>query len=254
MDTQENIIAQFECIVCKEPATPPIRERMSSHLICNECFAKVSKSRKENCPFCRGPLRQQRNLAMEKIAMFVKFPCQFNINDCPQTLMLNEKADHEKHCLYKPFHCPLPGSCKWFDGSDMIHNHINNAHNSVMMISNESAIVILKSTDINTRKNAWVIVQSCFNQKFLIILEVKYNKFYVFAQMLTRLVDHKSYFYKVTLSANMNEISWVSTMRSIDQKRKDIINNHECFAIDIYQLDLFYTNNNLAVVLNLSSK
>lgn len=39
-----------------------------------------------------------RNLAMEKVASTVFFPCKYSQNGCKQLLMHTEKADHEELC------------------------------------------------------------------------------------------------------------------------------------------------------------
>lgn len=62
----------FECPVCFDYVLPPILQCQAGHLVCNPCRQKLSC-----CPTCRGSLTPSiRNLAMEKVASAVLFPCK----------------------------------------------------------------------------------------------------------------------------------------------------------------------------------
>lgn len=66
------LTALFECPVCFDYVLPPILQCQAGHLVCNTCRQKLSC-----CPTCRGPLTPSiRNLAMEKVASTLPFPCK----------------------------------------------------------------------------------------------------------------------------------------------------------------------------------
>ncbi|KAK1882257.1 E3 ubiquitin-protein ligase Siah2 [Dissostichus eleginoides] len=66
------LTALFECPVCFDYVLPPILQCQAGHLVCNACRQKLSC-----CPTCRGPLSPSiRNLAMEKVASTLPFPCK----------------------------------------------------------------------------------------------------------------------------------------------------------------------------------
>lgn len=66
------LTALFECPVCFDYVLPPILQCQAGHLVCNPCRQKLSC-----CPTCRGPLSPSiRNLAMEKVASALPFPCK----------------------------------------------------------------------------------------------------------------------------------------------------------------------------------
>ncbi|XP_059913451.1 E3 ubiquitin-protein ligase Siah2 isoform X4 [Gadus macrocephalus] len=66
------LTALFECPVCFDYVLPPILQCQAGHLVCNQCRQKLSC-----CPTCRGPLTPSiRNLAMEKVASNLPFPCK----------------------------------------------------------------------------------------------------------------------------------------------------------------------------------
>lgn len=105
----DELAALFECPVCFEVVLPPIMQCQVGHLVCASCRPKLSC-----CPTCRGTLGNIRNLAMEKVANNLMFPCKHKSTGCRMTLGLNEKAEHEEVCEYRPYSCPCPGaSCSW---------------------------------------------------------------------------------------------------------------------------------------------
>ncbi len=107
---------------------PPIYQCHAGHLVCTSCRPKLNC-----CPTCRGALgmfcKQKhlkcssnhsfilflimsgniRNLAMEKVASTVVFPCKYSANGCPALLLHTEKIDHEDACENRPYFCPCPG-------------------------------------------------------------------------------------------------------------------------------------------------
>ncbi|TRY57122.1 hypothetical protein DNTS_023998 [Danionella cerebrum] len=69
------LTALFECPVCFDYVLPPILQCQAGHLVCNQCRQKLSC-----CPTCRGPLTPSiRNLAMEKVASTLPFPCKMSL-------------------------------------------------------------------------------------------------------------------------------------------------------------------------------
>lgn len=51
---------------------------------------------------------------MEKVANNLMFPCKHKSTGCRMSLGLNEKAEHEEICEFRPYSCPCPGaSCSW---------------------------------------------------------------------------------------------------------------------------------------------
>ncbi|KAI4793247.1 hypothetical protein KUCAC02_032850 [Chaenocephalus aceratus] len=74
------LTALFECPVCFDYVLPPILQCQAGHLVCNACRQKLSC-----CPTCRGPLSPSiRNLAMEKVASTLPFPCKHR-GLCPRS-------------------------------------------------------------------------------------------------------------------------------------------------------------------------
>ena len=72
-----DLASLFECPVCFDYALPPILQCQSGHIVCSACRPKL-----QCCPTCRGPLGNIRNLAMEKVASTVMFPCKYASSGC----------------------------------------------------------------------------------------------------------------------------------------------------------------------------
>lgn len=73
-----------------------------------------------------------RNLAMEKVANTVFFPCKYSGNGCGNMLQHTEKVDHEDACEFRPYICPCPGaSCKWQGSLEQVMPHLMMQHKSI---------------------------------------------------------------------------------------------------------------------------
>ena len=136
--SQTDLAVLFECPVCFDYVLPPIYQCDSGHLICSNCRPKLNNS----CPSCRGPLGSVRNLAMEKVAETVKFPCKYASSGCTLRLLHNEKRTHEEVCEHRPYMCPCPGtSCKWQGPLDSVLEDLLTSHNG--------EDIVFLATDIN---------------------------------------------------------------------------------------------------------
>ena len=83
-----DLASLFECPVCFDYVLPPILQCHAGHLVCSNCRPKLTC-----CPTCRGQLGANiRNLAMEKVASTVLFPCKYSSGGCVITLLHTEKV------------------------------------------------------------------------------------------------------------------------------------------------------------------
>ncbi|ELR49756.1 E3 ubiquitin-protein ligase SIAH2, partial [Bos mutus] len=87
----------FECPVCFDYVLPPILQCQAGHLVCNQCRQKLSC-----CPTCRGALTPSiRNLAMEKVASAVLFPCKQSSSELLMLLLAPKwkESEFSNDCL-----------------------------------------------------------------------------------------------------------------------------------------------------------
>ena len=83
-----DLASLFECPVCFDYVLPPILQCHAGHLVCSNCRPKLTC-----CPTCRGQLGGNiRNLAMEKVASTVMFPCKYSSGGCAVSLLHTEKV------------------------------------------------------------------------------------------------------------------------------------------------------------------
>ena len=129
LPTQVNtdLASLFECPVCFEFVLPPILQCQSEHFACGSCRLKLFC-----CLTCRAALRNIRNLAVEKIASTVTFPCKYSSTGCTAHLLLADMDDHEKVCDFRPHECPLQESfCKWHGSLEQVMPHFRSDHKHV---------------------------------------------------------------------------------------------------------------------------
>jgi len=88
--TNQELAQLFECPVCYDYVLPPIMQCATGHLVCGTCRPKL-----QGCPTCRGQPQWIRNLAMEKVAATVYFPCKYTPNGCSNALLHQDKVEHE---------------------------------------------------------------------------------------------------------------------------------------------------------------
>lgn len=80
-----------------------------------------------------------RNLAMEKVASTVMFPCKYSTSGCEYLLQYTEKADHEEICQRRLYSCPCPGpSCNWQGSLEQVLNHLMMSHKSITTLHGKS--------------------------------------------------------------------------------------------------------------------
>ena len=85
-----DLASLFECPVCFDYVLPPILQCHAGHLVCSNCRPKLTC-----CPTCRGQLGGNiRNLALEKVASTVMFPCKYSSGGCIISLLHTEKVRH----------------------------------------------------------------------------------------------------------------------------------------------------------------
>ncbi|XP_065191360.1 E3 ubiquitin-protein ligase Siah1-like [Sycon ciliatum] len=252
-----DLASHFECPVCFDYVLPPIIQCNSGHLVCSQCRAKLTC-----CPSCRGPLGSIRNLAMERVAEDVLFPCKFRTNGCPQAFRFNKKKEHEDLCEFRPYMCPCPGAqCKWQGNLDGVLQHLFQAHKTITTLQGED--IVFLATDVNLRGAVdWVMMQGCYNCNFLLALEKQEKTapdhpdlppvamFYAVVQIIGTRQQAEHFVYKLELSnsASSRRLLWESVPRSIQDGLASAITQHDCLTFDAGTAALFADNGgNLAI-------
>ncbi|XP_044288894.1 E3 ubiquitin-protein ligase SIAH2 [Varanus komodoensis] len=244
----------FECPVCFDYVLPPILQCQAGHLVCNQCRQKLSC-----CPTCRGSLTPSiRNLAMEKVASAVLFPCKYATTGCSLTLHHTEKPDHEDVCEYRPYSCPCPGaSCKWQGSLEAVMSHLMHAHKSITTLQGED--IVFLATDINLPGAVdWVMMQSCFGHHFMLVLEKQekyegHQQFFAIVLLIGTRKQAENFAYRLELNGNRRRLTWEATPRSIHDGVAAAIMNSDCLVFDTAIAHLFADNGNLGINVTIST-
>ncbi|KAI6202101.1 E3 ubiquitin-protein ligase [Aphelenchoides besseyi] len=247
--SNSELLAAFECPVCMEYMLPPYLQCQSGHLLCGNCRPKVHV-----CPACRGPVPNIRNLAMDKIASTLMFPCKYT--GCLEVFSHLTKADHEEHCDFRPYSCPCPGaSCKWQGSLNDVMPHLFKQHKTITTLQGED--IVFLATDIKLPGAVdWVMMQSCFNNYFMLVLEKQdkpdpsgqsSQQFYAVVQLIGTRNEAENFIYKLELSNGRRRLCWEATPRSIHEGVNVAISQSDCLAFDAKSALLFAENGNLGI-------
>lgn len=247
-----DLASLFECPVCFDYVLPPILQCHSGHLVCSSCRSKLTC-----CPTCRGALGNIRNLAMEKVASNVKFPCKHSSYGCTATLIYTEKGDHEETCELRPYLCPCPGaSCKWQGALELVMPHLMMSHKSITTLQGED--IVFLATDINLPGAVdWVMMQSCFGHHFMLVLEKQekydgHQQFFAIVQLIGSRKEAENFAYRLELNGHRRRLTWEAMPRSIHEGVASAILNSDCLVFDTSIAQLFSDNGNLGINVTIS--
>lgn len=247
-----DLASLFECPVCFDYVLPPILQCQSGHLVCSSCRPKLTC-----CPTCRGPLGNIRNLAMEKVASTVLFPCKYSTSGCSMSLLHPQKADHEELCEHRPYSCPCPGaSCKWQGALEQVMPHLMMAHKSITTLQGED--IVFLATDINLPGAVdWVMMQSCFGHHFMLVLEKQekfdgHTQFFAIVQLIGSRKQAEHFAYRLELNGHRRRLTWEAMPRSIHEGVSTSILNSDCLVFDTSIAQLFADTGNLGINVTIS--
>lgn len=122
----QSLLSILLCPVCWEHIIPPIHQCVRGHLICLVCKIRLGL-----CPTCRSSFAAARNLAMEKVAYKILYPCKNDQAGCKESLKLMDKANHESNCLHRIYSCILH-NCSWNGKHDLFLHHMTHAHSDIV--------------------------------------------------------------------------------------------------------------------------
>ncbi|PSN42263.1 hypothetical protein C0J52_20427 [Blattella germanica] len=126
-DLSQGLLGELECPVCMEYMLPPITFCLNGHNICQNCKPQLS-----NCPTCRQPFVNIRNVALEKLARQMKYPCTFRKYGCKEKFSPGQIASHHASCRFSPQVCPLEKlrkvKCDWTGSVGEIKKHLKDEH------------------------------------------------------------------------------------------------------------------------------
>lgn len=96
------LLKTLKCLVCLEYCCKPIYQCKNGHSICNQCKPKF-----QNCVLCKAAIQSSRNITLEEIAKWMRYPCKYHKTGCSISLKFHEIKHHEKSCDYGSIECPV---------------------------------------------------------------------------------------------------------------------------------------------------
>ncbi|XP_003797551.1 E3 ubiquitin-protein ligase Siah1-like [Otolemur garnettii] len=243
----------FECPVCFDYVLPPILQCQRGHLVCISCRQKLT-----SCPTCRGPLGSIRNLAMEKVADSLSFPCKYAPSGCRITLPPAGKADHEEVCDFRPYSCPCPGVlCPWEGSVDAVMPHLMDQHGSLTALEGETAIFLAMNINNEHGTFYWVMMQSCFDLHFMVVLQKQENhhgeeRFCAIVQLLGTPQQAQNFTYQLEVKGDRRRLTWRATPRSIREGIETAMMSNDCLVFDTNTAQLFAENNELSITVTIA--
>ena len=233
-----DIKSLFECPICFDYAVPPIYQCQNGHLVCQSCSGKIT-----SCPTCRVSITEPsiRNLQLDRLANTFQFPCKFNSNGCRWKSYWFKKREHEENCDYISYSCPCPGStCKWTGLLPQVMPHLTENHKSITTLNGED--IVFLATDINLKGAVdWVMIQSCFNHYFLLVLEKQESKsgqqqFFAIVQLIGSPKEAEKFRYRLELNSCTSDrtrrLQWEASPRSILDEIQLAMANYDCLVFD----------------------
>lgn len=112
-----DLLLELECPVCSNYMTPPIRQCTTGHSICESCRKRLLQ-----CAICKGQFAESRNIALESLAVKMKYPCVNRPSGCLTILSYNERENHEVKCTYQGFQCAME-KCLWVGPLENLKSH-----------------------------------------------------------------------------------------------------------------------------------
>lgn len=230
-----------------------------------------------SCPTCRIPYTHNiRNLPLEKLASSVFFPCKHQ--GCSSVFLYKDKTIHEDtNCPFRPFPCPCPGlntnlaakgtlingtinsigsSCKWIGPLDQVMTHLMQQHKSITTLEGED--IVFLATDINLSGAVdWVMIQSCYNHHFMLVLEKAekfqhHQQFFAIVVLIGSEKQAEKFMYRLELSGSKRRLLWETTPRSINEGISNAINSSDCLIFDASVAQLFSEGGNLGINVTIS--
>lgn len=131
----ESMKMALECPVCLSlPESTPIYQCENGHIICKSCHQFL-----EDCPQCRRPLGNNRNLLAESFLEAFCVQCPFTEQGCEVKILPDNVEDHKKNCVYRQVLCPVNGCVQDVSVCKVVI-HLREAHDKNRNISGKFSL------------------------------------------------------------------------------------------------------------------
>lgn len=238
-DLSQGLMSELQCPVCIEYMLPPIELCENGHNICSRCKPKLME-----CPTCRKPLLNVRNLALENLTRKVKYPCTNRKFGCKETHSVDFIIDHQSTCVYAPFTCPFSklGKCSWADILRNLKKHLQECHSEDVKEQNGGAYLIIYP-DSYELKGCKIIF--AHNEIFYIHIQKRANTYFIVVTYVGKPEKASKYGYNISFkkSKSVESITVCHASRSDTEDLDKIIESGNCLNLPYDLLKRYVTYN-----------
>lgn len=236
-DLSQGLLSELECPVCAEYMLPPIGLCENGHNICSNCKPKLKQ-----CPTCRKPLLNIRNLALENLTRKMEYPCTNRKFGCKETHSADIIIDHQSTCVYAPFTCPFlkDSKCSWSDILKNLKKHLLHSHSEDVREQNGETNLIIYP---DSRELKGCKVMFAYNEIFYIYIQRRMNNYYIVVTYVGKPENASKYGYKISFkkSGSIENITVCHVSRSINEELGKIFESGDCFKLPYELLKRYVT-------------
>ncbi|KAF1742123.1 hypothetical protein MXB_1533 [Myxobolus squamalis] len=228
----------FECPVCYEYITPPIFQCVRGHLVCMDCFPKLS-----SCPTCRDSYQVcARNLMMEKMSNCINFPCKYAHNGCTEQHTGATKSAHELTCSH-------------------LFKHLQTEHNHIIILEGEEVMFLVTNID-SIGVTTWAMLQKVYGREFLIFLVKEpmfaqsTNENFSYFKLIIKIIgmanDANSFKYRIDIAGSYGRILYEDKPKPFLYKQLPVDKENDCLIFDEQTAKKISTNGTIPISIRIS--
>lgn len=226
-ELNHNLVSILECPVCLDFMVPPIYQCSKGHIVCMTCRPKLIL-----CPTCRARFAD-RNLAMEKVAERLMYPCKNVVTGCTVTLRLKDKTAHEESCGFRHYQC-ISAHCQWKGYKPELVVHMMISHRDKLIVG-INQVVSVSLCPVGGRYN-WIL--SALNEVFQVSFLTDISEKLLVGTVYYVGPPEKAskFYYTFCIKHHMdpyNSIEYTHRTHIDTLKASSLISSHDCFNITL---------------------
>jgi len=236
-DINEGVLSELECRVCLEYMLPPIEFCENGHNICSNCRANL-----QECPTCRQPFVNIRNLALENLTKIVKYPCTNRKFGCKETHPVDLIRPHEDVCRFAAYMCPFTKSkhCPWADLPINLKRHLLECHGEDVTVQFEETNIIINTGSLESQGCKVIFAH---NEIFYVHILRRVDHYYIVVRYVGMPENASKYGYSICFKTidGTESITVCHVARSAAENLDHIFQSGDCFSLPLDVLKRFVT-------------
>ncbi|XP_029957262.1 E3 ubiquitin-protein ligase Siah2-like [Salarias fasciatus] len=161
-------------------------------------------------------------------------------------------------CESGPCSCPCPGaSCQWHGTLEAVVPHLRHTHKSITTLQGEDVVFLASNIGVRGAVD-WLMLQSCFSENFLLVLEKQqhlegHQQFFAVVLLIGTREQADAFAYRLQLSGrHRRRLTWEAAPRSIHDGVAAAILDGDCLVFDSTVAQLFADDGNLGINVTIS--